>query len=612
MLFSKLGWTLIFSVIVSPGTAIAQLRLFPIQAPASLKSETALRTSADRLQLPFWDDFSYYSDTPDTSLWMSGSNVVVNPSRGLNPPSLGVATFDGATASGGLYNNNTQATGLADSLVSKPINLGTLSTTEINSVYFSFFWQHEGAQEMPDPEDSLRLSFRDLNNEWIVIDVFNITDVTSPDTFQQVLYKVGPEFLHNDFQFKFEGFGRLSGPYDSWHIDYVYLNKGRQVNDRNYFDRAITSVPASLFNGYTAVPAKQFFANPQTYLSTPWVSIYNLDDFFQPIEYSAIVYDHTDPSRTIAELNFNTPLNPILQGHQRRTLNAAQLDPAALDPLADSIYMDLEFYITSGDSILPSGLNYRLNDTTSSAWVIHDYFAYDDGTAEFGAGLEQNGGKVAYMFVVDKPDFLNRVDISFINIGRAMENTPFNFYVWKSLTGSATDILGERENQTVARIDRLNQFQSIRFQDITVVDTFYVGWEQLTPEFLVAGLDKSNDTGTRMYYNVDGAWRQNTELKGSLMIRPYFSSSGEPVAIDYPAEKNEVRIFPNPASGKIQIGGISGELKLFHISGKPAGTWDLPSDAVITIDISGLKPGIYIMQYIDAGLKRSAKIIISE
>ena len=594
------------------GTLSAQIRLFPVQ-PDESRSQSlnnhSARKQAEGVKLPFWDDFSTYTGSPDTSLWMPNSGVYVNRTHALNPPTLGVATFDGATASGGLYSTDPDAIGLADTLVSKPILLGSVSSTEINSIYLSFFWEFEGAQEMPDMEDSLRLSFRDQSGNWVRIDAFKSGDETSSSEFQQVIYQVKPEFLHNNFQFKFEEFGRMNGPYDAWHIDYVYLDKNRQVDSKNFFDRAVCSLPTSILGTYTAVPKKQFFADPGKFLSASSISIYNLDKIFQPIEYSAILSDRNDPGHVYETLNFNTALNPILQGHERRIIVSKNPDIKAFNSDLDSMYMNLKYYISSGDSILPNGINYRVNDTATAEFVIHNYYAYDDGTAEFGAGIDQNAGKIAYMFVLERPDIINRVDVSFINISRDMTNTPFNLYVWKRLSDDPRDVIYKRENQSVDAIRGFNQFQTIKLPETVVADTFYIGLEALTSDYLVIGYDKNNDTGDRMFYNVSGGWQKNTDLKGSLMIRPYFSSTDAPLALEPEEQKPVVKIYPNPASEFLYVEGKLTNLILYSITGKRAASWG-PLHGRAMLDITGFDEGLYILEYQNGTTSGSQKILI--
>ena len=58
----------------------------------SIKGESSLI-------LPFIDDFSYLSNVVDANLWHN-SSVFVNRSYPINPPTLGVATFDGMDEEG--------------------------------------------------------------------------------------------------------------------------------------------------------------------------------------------------------------------------------------------------------------------------------------------------------------------------------------------------------------------------------------------------------------------------------------------------------------------------------------------------------------------------------
>ena len=49
--------------------------------------------------------------------------------------------------------------------------------------------------------------------------------VTVSDKFVQVLIPIRANFyLHSGFQFRFQSYGRQSGQFDVWHLDYVYLD----------------------------------------------------------------------------------------------------------------------------------------------------------------------------------------------------------------------------------------------------------------------------------------------------------------------------------------------------------------------------------------------------
>ena len=87
------------------------------------------------ITLPFIDDFSYPFNQPDNNLWDS-SSIFINRSYPVNPPTIGVATFDGLNAEGLAYSidlSNPQ--GEADILLSKEIDL-----SNVNSAYFLFYY----------------------------------------------------------------------------------------------------------------------------------------------------------------------------------------------------------------------------------------------------------------------------------------------------------------------------------------------------------------------------------------------------------------------------------------------------------------------------------------
>ncbi len=610
--YKRFFFILLFFHILNDG--MAQLKLKRVYEPGETAKkyiQVNKKTAADTLSLPFWDDFSGTTGEPDPARWMPGSGVFINKTLASNPPTIGVATFDGATQHGGIYNSDPLAVGKADTLVSLPINLGTLTSDELNGVYLSFYYQYFGVAEMPDQEDSLRLSFLNQQSKWEVIDTFTKDRVHVTDSFIQVIYQLDTRFLHGAFQFKFEVFARLSGPYDSWHVDYVYLDKNRNVNDKSYFDRAIATLPDYIFDNYSAIPVNQFFVNPEKFTGTSSVDIYNLDDFLQPIEYTAKLVNTFDKTRTYQILNLNTEVNPILRGKQRRKIHTGKINAAVLDDQQDSIYLTLQVYISSGDSILDNGINYRLNDSTSFDFVLHNYYATDDGTAENGLGLELKGGKVAYRFVLEEPDVLNRVDIHFPNIGRIQAGSGFSLFVWKDLTGLPQDIIYERENMSVDPIDEFNQFQTIRLPDLFVADTIYIGWEQYTTEFFAVGFDKSHDHGDDIFYNVSDNWEPNTEFQGNLMFRPYFGKA-LPTSIPDKEESGTVyKIYPNPASGILRIEGPFESMILRDLTGKIV--YETVYDPFENrYDISRLKKGVYIITLIGKHQRYTEKLIVSD
>ena len=221
--------------------SLAQLHRFPANGGGSLQLSQTRDNAVGRtkqsppLTLPFFDDFSKpLNDTyADTALWESSYSIRVNDGMAIKPPTINVATFDGLDSSGMAYNpNEVLLTGYTDQLISRTIDLSEnqVSLSQRSTVYLSFFYQWQGNVEAPDEKDFLELGFKtaDVNSWQTVMTIYPNGD-NDPTVFYDTIIQVtGDLFFHDAFQFRIRSFGRLSGPYDTWHVDYVYLNKNRR------------------------------------------------------------------------------------------------------------------------------------------------------------------------------------------------------------------------------------------------------------------------------------------------------------------------------------------------------------------------------------------------
>ena len=170
------------------------------------------------LALPFIDDFSYPFTQPDNNLWNS-SSVFINRSYPINPPTIGVATFDGLNAKGLAYSidiSNPQ--GKADTLLSQEIDL-----SNVNTAYLLFYYQPQGLGDNPQTEDSLILEFKDVNNNWIV--QWKKKGEYNYEFKKRAFIINTSNYLINNFQFRFRNKATLSGNFDHWHIDYVKIDE---------------------------------------------------------------------------------------------------------------------------------------------------------------------------------------------------------------------------------------------------------------------------------------------------------------------------------------------------------------------------------------------------
>ena len=103
--------------------------------PSCVESTLSHNTSKSILTLPFIDDFSYSNSYPDNDLWISSNSIFINSSYAINPPTIGVATFDGLDFNRMAYSlavTSSQSSD-ADTLLSREIDLSAN-----NSVYFFF------------------------------------------------------------------------------------------------------------------------------------------------------------------------------------------------------------------------------------------------------------------------------------------------------------------------------------------------------------------------------------------------------------------------------------------------------------------------------------------
>jgi hypothetical protein len=614
-------------------TATAQLQLVPL-APAKKKATSPLRTYETPLNLPFWDDFSFSFGNPADSLWEESENVWVNRTMGIHPPTLGVASLDGADERGNPYNPELYIDGRTDKLQSRPIDLSNLSLADQTSVYLSFFYQFKGHGEAPDSNDSIWVEIKDVNGLWrrlwpLQADApYNKTGTE----FEQVIRQISdPAFFHDSFQFRFQAFGRQSGPYDTWNIDYVYLNKERNQFSTAYPDRAIATPLSSPFDTYKAMPLRHFLADPANRQVLPQLEIYNLNnnpvpqamDYTTDIRLTTWVPDGEDTlvNTLVATVEFERAVLPSLEPLTRQTVVTQELfDPGLIPAEAIGAEVDFRLFLKTDDNVgdytpnfIP--IDFRTNDTTSTVFALKDYYAYDDGTAEFGASLNQTGSQVAYLFHMkfDEPDTLVGVDIYWPVIGQSQAGQGLQLHVYSHLLTPTGNRLYS-QNIAVSTPGALNQFTRYDFsRPVVVRDSFFIGWTQPINLDIAVGLDRNTDSGDQIYFNVDGPWEQNLLVRGSLMIRPRFGR-GDGIIVGLPimAEKPTWQIYPNPSQGRFIIRGQFDQIQVLDARGVPIAYQLQTYGDDSEVDISTATSGLYLLRLAKSGYIRTHKIIINK
>ncbi len=94
----------------------------------------------------------------------------------------------------------------------------------------------------------------------------------------------------------------------------------------------------------------------------------------------------------------------------------------------DSIYFDITHYL-EGDLLL------GLADTLRFRQKFFNYYAYDDGTAEFGYGLTPTGAQLAYKFTLSRRDTLRAIQMYFNKTLTGANERYFHLAVWGDLNG---------------------------------------------------------------------------------------------------------------------------------------------------------------------------------
>src|SRR5690554_102254 len=210
----------------------------------------------------FQDSAKYYFVDADTNVFYTDKKVYRNNHFAILPPSIGVVTFDGLDENGLPYDMYNSLTVKADYLTSVPLRMGNLLDTH---VYISFFIQPKGLSlSGPGRGDCLALDFYNpSNNKWGTL--WSVDGYTA-DTFKQQIVKVPNQYLKDGAQFRFRAYANSTGAFDHWHLDYIYLDAGRNLQDTAYRDIAYVYEPHSLLKDYHAMPYWHFKTNPALYM----------------------------------------------------------------------------------------------------------------------------------------------------------------------------------------------------------------------------------------------------------------------------------------------------------------------------------------------------------
>ncbi len=550
-----------------------------------------------RLKLPFVDDFSSVSLFPSSARW-NDRYVYINNDFALNPPSVNVATFDGVDEYGNAYGSGN---GYLDTLTSKSLLLSGLSRSD--SVYLSFYVQPQGWGDMPNATDSLVLEFRSLSSEpaaWTKVWIGFGSDY-SATAFTEVYVLVDSAYLHSDFQFRFRNYGSRTGNIDNWHIDYIRLDRGRAKGD-GYFDFAATVNPPSLLKTYSSMPRNHYNVNAAGYTNTNQsLGISNNDTTAFPLNFGRVVFN---PENTRLDSFPNTLPNVGGKTVVSATVNSQVTLSTA--ETSDSLIFRARYFVNQNNNQdnIPS------NDTVQVQTIFSNYFAYDDGTAEAGYGIEIEPGAVALGYKLETADQLYGLSMHFNQSFVDVSTQSFTLCVWSAI-GTNADGTGEVPLKKILQsrpsyMNQRNGFYYLKFDQPLALPAgkFYIGWEQSTVFQLNMGFDMNyriNGVPAKnpdMWFHVkDGVWGK-TQFNGALMMRPIVGKwIDPPVGMVEVEKKFDAGLYPNPATDFMTVETLSEnelQIDLYDVQGKK-----ILTQTGKTISLSGISVGMYFVNITD-------------
>jgi hypothetical protein len=637
---------LVLLVLLAPNV-MAQEVLVPMRGNASLSSydeymraemANPSRAVGDTLSLPFFDDFSEPFSRlrtaadlfPNSDLWVN-NKAYINNHMAINPISQGVATFDGlderGRAYGFLLQGQDPSPQPADSLTSKPLDLSNAADT----VYLSFYYQPQGAAPYaPGEEYKLVLEFKDTADLWETQWEAEGFDLEIFD-FNRVMVPVSDErYLYSGFQFRFRNYTFLGGNVDQWHIDYVELDEGRDINDTIVDDVAILGQTSVDFNGvvrhmtssilkeYNSMPWMHYKESPSDFMGdTAFFAIRNnTDELSTSGKYTLQIYNSEGSNVYTSPLPASPQVLPsIICGNEGNDC-ASPTEPDLLYRALDYDFpTDVELSSDSMFFELVHNINELVdavstNDRTSFTQEFYNYYAYDDGTAEAAYGLENldSESMVALKYNIKKPgDRLVGIQYYLNPVEFDMEDEPVRLVVWSG-NEEPEDILWQSPDTNLYYTNQRNYFHNYTINDTVLniaSENIWIGWVQqpsTDPEFGFSfGFDKRTDASSKLRLNLGSTWIQSS-IPGAVMIRPVFGEPYDWVGVDKKPSVQHVKVYPNPTTGDVFLEEtVSGQFSNAQIS-----VFDLSGRNVFAttgyngkLQLGHLKAGTYLLR-IDA------------
>jgi hypothetical protein len=573
---------------------------------------------SDTLTLPFFEDFSHEIGYPQSDRW-TDNLVWINNSFPKKAPNFGVATFDHLDAHGNPYHTlDKRNMVFADSLTSQPINLQfkligsqTINYKPTDSIYISFFVQRQGIGDAPELEDSLMLYFKNIRNEWVR--VWALPGGFVGDFKEYFAPIAHYDYLTPNFQFRFVNFTKATGNLNHWHLDYIRIEKNRRFGEKTIQDVGVNQVSSGLFMDYSNVPFSHYRYNNSIRGTGPSLIAKNLNSIAVQTRFQLSIFNQYNKQVYLKPFSASTR-NLAANGDTTEKYESLLFDSlSTATPKLKYIYS----INPQSNDITPDNYNAETNNNTIiQSHTVMPWYAYDDGSAEGGFGLDYAflgnlKGQFAMDFNVIKSDSLRGLAVYFNQSLTDVSARSFKLRIWKAISP-----IGRPDNQdqliyevSMARpiySDSINGFSYIFFDSALYLPAgkYYVGWLQQMPYVLNIGYDNNyryqgkDQSNPHLYSNLLGSWEfAGGDAKGTPMIRMLFGERIEYAFSNKTISKPTLALYPNPCVDYIHLNGNSNEgskIEIWDISGK----LHLHADYSNRIFVGDLMPGHYYLRCI--------------
>ncbi len=564
----------------------------------------------------FQDSMIYYLVDRNPNDWYTSRQALVNNTFGIDPRSIGVATLDGLDQYGIPYLADVNLRVKADELSSVPIDLSGVG--DPSSVYFSFYFQPKGLSlNAPEAEDSLVLEFyRPDLNRWGSI---WSTPGFASDTFQLVHLFVNPSFHQSAFRFRFRNYAQGSGAYDHWNIDYIVLDENRTTDDTLLQDLAMVQEPPSMISPYAAMPWWHYKSNPSAYhISSTTNIVRNNFEQAQNAFYRMRFLDSAQNNSLYVFPTANLFLPVGADDILNTNYSTNYFYPA--DSVNGPVILEAPYTVNTNDDNNPLMDAIPSNDTVVSKAILKNYYAYDDGSAEAGYGINPqltSEGYVAYMtqkFVAPISDTIGGMQIYFLPTFPDIRSQRFEITVWNNNLNPSSIVFSKPVKDEPIYTDP-NGFVTYWFDSAIVVgQTFFIGMKAIGEYSMSIGYDLNTNHRNEIFWSFNGVnWNNPSSgiFNGSLMMRPVFRQRKFEVGLTEHQKENSVfDVFPNPVSSVLHFdwkGNLKADwIQVFNSNGQLI----LEQAGVDQLNVVHLPKGLYFLNMdFSVGIRESKKFM---